>query len=74
MEISRVKISSELSFKAGPAGGVMRGLCLLSPRNGKLYRTGKSQFTMFYIHKISRYALPLFLIVIERVWMNYVTA
>ncbi len=69
MEISRVKISSGHSFKAGPASGVMLGL---SPRIGKLYRTGERQFTVFYVHKISRYALPLFLIPIERVWMTYI--
>jgi hypothetical protein len=72
MENSRVKISSEHSFKAGPASGVMLGL---SPRIGKLYRTGERQFTLFYIHKmfhkLSRYALPLFLVPIECVWMNY---
>ncbi len=75
VEGSRVKVSLRQSFKAGPAGGALRGLYLLGLRNGKRYGTGKRQFTMFYIHKMSRYALLLFpnRFSIERVRIRYVT-
>ena len=56
VESSMVKVSSEHSFKESLANGV--AYCLLGRRFGYLCRTGETQSSTFYIHKISKYALP----------------